>query len=209
VQAEEVDQPPGHQRHPLVGVVEQLAHRNRRRRLLPQRGEVADVLRAQRVLEEEQVVRLQLAGQPDGQHRRHALVHVVQQLHRVAHLLAQVLEQPGHRADVGARLPQLGAVVGPAGVAGLAADAVGREAGHGDLGADVAEAALHEEAHALLDLLEGGAGGVDVGIDRLAALAAEQLVDGQAGALAQDVPQRPCPRRSGRCPAPGRCASRS
>ena len=47
-------------------------------RLLPEVGEVTDVFRAERVFEEEQVVRLQVLGQLVGEDRRHPLVDVVQ-----------------------------------------------------------------------------------------------------------------------------------
>ena len=71
---------------PLVRVVEQLAHRDRRAGLRAELLEVADVLGAERVFEEEQLERLQVLGQLDRQDRRHALVHVVQQFHLVAEL---------------------------------------------------------------------------------------------------------------------------
>jgi len=47
----------------------------------------------------------------------------------------------------------------------------------------------HVLAASGLDVLEGPPGSVAVGIDGLAALAAEKLVDRHAGALAEDVPQ--------------------
>src|SRR5262249_49859630 len=40
-----------------------------------------------------------------------------------------------------------------------------------------------------LDVLEVAAGGVAVGVDGLAAFAAEELIHGHAGPLAEDVPQ--------------------
>ena len=79
--------------------------------------EVADVLRAERVFEEEQLVRLQVLGQLHRQDGRHPLVDVVQQLDLVAELLAQVLEQLRHGADVRPRLPApaAGRWLGPVG----------------------------------------------------------------------------------------------
>ena len=87
VDADEVDQAVADQRHVLVLVDEQLAHRDRDvlvcwRRML----EVADVLRGERVFEEEQLVLLQVLRELDRQDRRDALVDVVQQLDLVAEL---------------------------------------------------------------------------------------------------------------------------
>jgi len=67
---------------------------------------------------------------------------------------------------------------------------IGRHAGHGDLAADVVVPALHEAARVLFDFLKVAAGGMRVQRCGHAALAAEQLVDGHARALALDVPER-------------------
>src|SRR5262245_34058504 len=55
---DKVDQLAADQADPLVGVVEQLAHRQRRGRLPAQVGEVADVLGRERVLDEVRTVLL-------------------------------------------------------------------------------------------------------------------------------------------------------
>ena len=54
----------------------------------------------------------------------------------------------------------------------------------------MAEALLHAAAGVLLDLGEAGAAGVVVAVGAVPHLAAEQLIERHAGALALDVPQR-------------------
>ena len=128
----------------------------------------------------------------------HALVHVVQQLHLVAERRAQVSEQLRQHAYVGRPIPR-----SPAGWSGrslrrpspprfcvAAARPVGREPGHAALHAHVAEARRHALACVVLDLLEVAAARVVVAVRAVADLAAEQLVERQAGALAENVPQR-------------------
>src|SRR5690348_17224091 len=102
-----------------------------------------------------------------------------------------MLEKPGHRASIVARLPRL-RTIGCAviGLAGPDRAAIGRVARYGDLGADVAVALLHETTSALLDLLEVRAAGVAIHVYGLAALAAEQLIDRHTGAFTENVPQR-------------------
>ena len=77
----------------LLGV-EQLAHGDRRARLLADRRK-CPCPRAKRVFQEEQVVLLQLLAQADRLARRHPLVDVVEQLDLVAELRPQVVEQFG------------------------------------------------------------------------------------------------------------------
>jgi hypothetical protein len=74
----EVDQPTAHQRQPFVRVVEQLSHGDGRAGLRSHVSEIANVLRAERILQEEKAKGLQVLGQPDGHDRRHAFVHVVE-----------------------------------------------------------------------------------------------------------------------------------
>ena len=84
VDADEVDQPAGDQRQVFLLRVEQLAHRDRHARLLPDEVEVVLLLGRQRVLDEERVVLLQLLAQADRLAGRDPLVDVVQQLDVVA-----------------------------------------------------------------------------------------------------------------------------
>ena len=86
VDADEVDQPLGDERHVFVLRVEQLAHRDRDARLLAQQPEVVVLLGRERVFEEEQAVRLERLAEVDRLVRRDPLVHVVQQLDLVAEL---------------------------------------------------------------------------------------------------------------------------
>lgn len=103
--ANEVDQPAAHQRQSFVRVVKQLPHGNGCAGLRSQVSEVADIFRAERVFQEEEAVRLQVLGQANGHNGRHALMHVMQKLHVVAELFAQVFKEPGDRAAIGSRLP--------------------------------------------------------------------------------------------------------
>lgn len=102
---DEIDLPPAHQRHPLVGIVEQFAHGDWCRRLAAEMLEVADILRRERILDEKRVIRFEILDQLHRQNGRHALVDVVEQLDVVSKLFTQVLEEPWHRADIGARFP--------------------------------------------------------------------------------------------------------
>src|SRR5204862_5097560 len=86
VNADEVDQPILDERQVLVLRVEQLAHRDRNARLLPQQPEMVVVFGRERILEEEQPIRLERLAQVDGLVQRHALVDVVQQLDVVSEL---------------------------------------------------------------------------------------------------------------------------
>ena len=73
---------------------------------------------------------------------------------------------------------------------GRIADAVAGEAGHGELHAHVAIAGGHGLAHLVLQFRQFARAGVRVQRHGGAHLAAQQLVDGHAGALAHDVPER-------------------
>src|SRR5918994_5939490 len=77
---DKVDQAVTDERHVLGLIDEELPHGEGRRSLLPQDAEVLDVLRRERVLQEEQTVRLQFLRQPDSLDGRNTLMYVVQQL---------------------------------------------------------------------------------------------------------------------------------
>ena len=82
--------------------------------------------------------------------------------------------------------------VGPCllhGLRGLAGRAVRRVPGDGELHADVAVALGLPLPHLVLERRQLLGAGVGVERDRLADLAPEELVDGQAGLLAEDVPE--------------------
>ena len=92
VHADEVDQPFGDEGLPLAWVDEQLAHRQPRRALAADHAEPVDVLRGQRVLQEEQVERLDILGEPHCIDGLQPFVDVVQQLDLIAHRAADVLD---------------------------------------------------------------------------------------------------------------------
>jgi hypothetical protein len=98
--ADEIDQPLLDQRHVLVRIDVELAHRDRRDAVLAQHGEVPVVLRRERVLEKEEPILIELLREPDRVHRRDPLVDVVQQLNLRAERRANVLEQLRHATDV-------------------------------------------------------------------------------------------------------------
>src|SRR5207247_3313990 len=97
----------------------------------------------------------------------------------------------GQNTDVRSGLPDARAAIGRnLWIALSGRDAVGGQAGHGDLHADVPPTRLLGRDHRLFHILKRAAVGVPIGVDRIAALATEELIDRQAGALADDVPQR-------------------
>src|SRR5262249_45974045 len=58
-----------------------------------------------------------------------------------------------------------------------------------NLGANITVALLQKSARGLFDLLKVRSAGVAIGIDRLPALTAQELIDRKTGTLAEDVPQ--------------------
>ena len=185
------------ERQVLVRSVEQLAHRNRRARLLPQQAEVAVVFGRERVFEEEQAVRLQRLAERDRLDQRHALVDVVQQLDLVAELRAQMLEQLRQHPDVRRRLPdRTRGWSGPMASRGRAGSGTrsrarrrspgpGRRPGRGRGGTRLpCPCARCPRPPGSRARWRGSSS------RRRAALAAEQLVERHVGALALDVPER-------------------
>jgi hypothetical protein len=121
-------------------------------------------------------------------------VGIVQQLALEPVGVAQLLEQLGHEVEVLRRVPHgLGR---QSGVGGLvehvaATDAVGLvDAGDAALRADRVVAQVDVLADRVNRLLEVAAVGVAVDQHAVAAPAAKQLVQRQAGLLALDIPQR-------------------
>ena len=85
--------------------VEQLAHRQRHARLLPDQPEMVFLFRGQGVFKEEQVILFQLLAKLTRLARRDPLVDVVEQLDLVAERQPQVLEQLRKHAQIGDWLP--------------------------------------------------------------------------------------------------------
>ena len=101
----EVDESFLNQGHILGLVNEEFAHGNWGSGLLAHDTEVAVILRRERIFQEEEVVRFECFRQAKRLHRRYALMHVVEQLHTIAQLVAQVLEEPRHLPHVRRWLP--------------------------------------------------------------------------------------------------------
>ena len=174
--------------------IEDLAHGQRRGRVLADQAEGVLVLGRGRVLDPEQAVGLELAAQARGLDGCEAVVHVVQQVVLPAQLGAHGLEQARHVAQVLAGVP---VVLGrQAAVGGLvegvpAADAVDLlQPGHAALRADGLVAELGVAQHLVDRLLDVAAVGVAVDHDAAAARATQHLVQRQAGGLGLQVPQR-------------------
>jgi hypothetical protein len=185
VRADEVDQPPRHQRRDLPRVAEQLAQGDRGCADAADLGQPVGVLRRENVLEEEQTEGLEGLGELDRVDGGEALVHVVQQLDLLAKLPAEILEQGGDAPELLARVE-----VGPVG--GAFGRLHGRRLDAGiatELAANVAESALEEASGGVGDGLGLASVGVAVDVGGGPALAAPQLVAGHARLLALDVPQ--------------------
>ena len=171
---------------------EQLAHRERHRALPSEHAEVAEVLRRQRVLQEEQPVRLQRLGQTDRVDRLQPLVDVVQQFRLGRQSGTHVREQFRHPAQLLAGIEEgrTGAACVRQG-AGSASDPPCVDSlVAADLAADVAEALLPEGKRPVQDLLRLASVRVHVHGRGAAAAAAPELVARKAGGLALDVPER-------------------
>src|ERR1035437_4191717 len=87
-----VDQALGNQRDPLMRVVEQLAHGERGRTLLPDHSEISSVLRRESVLEIEELDVLHVLGELYGLDGRKSFVNIVYQLHLIAERLPALFE---------------------------------------------------------------------------------------------------------------------
>ena len=193
--ADVVDEPFGDQLLAVPDRVEHLAHRDGRGGVLADQAERRLVLGRRRVLDPERPVLLQRRAQPAGLDRRQAVVHVVQDVHAVAELFADVGHHLRREVQVGRGLP--GVLLRDVAAGRLVhlpvhrRDAVGLvQAGDRGLDADglVAEVQVVLEVGA--EVLQRGSAGVAVDHDALAGRTAEELVDRHAGGLALDVPQR-------------------
>src|SRR5262249_16437529 len=89
VDPDEVDQPFGHKKNPLVAVHEQLAHGNRATGLLPQRLKPGDILGREGIFHEERSVRLDCLAKLNSLVRRNTLVDVMQEFDVKAQLVSQ------------------------------------------------------------------------------------------------------------------------
>ena len=162
-----------------------------------QQPEMIVVFRRERILEEEQAIRLQRLAQVDRLIQVDALVDVVQQLDLVAELGAHVLEELRQHPHVRSGSQIARGLVGPIASSRISRRVgyrgprtVARVAGRRHLHAHVAEAPLHAGARVLFDLGEAVAARVVVAVGAVTHLAAEQLIERHAGALALDVPER-------------------
>jgi hypothetical protein len=141
----------------------------------------------ERVFEEEETEALDLLGKADSLDGRDALVDIVQDFQFVAEFLAHGLKHFDGSMQVRFRFENR-LIVELFHLHVAARTAVGRHAGHADLHANGAEAFGEEPMNGVEQLREVGASGVGIAVDGLAALAAEQLVNGQAALAALDVP---------------------
>src|SRR5262249_9936264 len=113
--------------------------------------------------------------------------HVVQQLDFIPQFLAQMIKQLRHRPAVSPRLPDVRLIVGLRLL--VRTRAVRALSGHRYLRADITLAGGDQFLARFRDFFERVTAGVAIRIDRLAALAPEELVDRHACALAEDIPQ--------------------
>ena len=180
----EVDEPVDDEPSPLVWVVEQLAHGQRRRTLPADGGEPLDVLRCQGVLQEQQSVGFDVGGELHGVDRSEPFVHIVQQFDCGPELGADVVDHGQCGAgvfsgiEIGAR-PDAGRLMQITSAAPVAAH----------LNPDAAITLVDEPPGVVGHLLRVASIGVGVHPGRPPVAAAEQLVDGHPGPLAFDVPQ--------------------
>ncbi len=172
-----------------MGAVEELAHGERGRALLADQAEPPDVLGRDRVLEEEEAEALRVLAEAEGLGGGEPLVDVVEELDLVAELLAGRFEELERAPCVGRRLEDRRRVEG--GDRGLPAlRPVAGHAGDAHLHAHVSEAASQVGPGVLEHLGDRSTARVRVAVRRLAALAAEELVDGHPGLSPLDVPER-------------------
>src|SRR5262249_35619332 len=134
VDAYEIDQAVLDQRHVFVLRVEQLAHGQRGRGLLPQDFEMFVFLGRERIFEEEEVMILYIFAELQRLRQRHALVNVVQKFDFIAEFRPQMVEQFGDYSDVRRRIPDVLRVCRADGFAGLIAGAGGRAAATSAIG---------------------------------------------------------------------------
>jgi len=142
------------------------------------------VRRGDGILEEEQPVLLDVLGKLHCIDGMQALVHVVQQLDPVIQPIADVLDHPEHGAAIGTRVEvvPVRCVVGCVEPGPLTAIAP-------HLHTDMPKALLDEPDGVVFHLPGIAAVGMDVHGSRLAAFAAEKLIDGHARSFAFDIPQ--------------------
>ena len=167
--------------------------------MLADEAEALLVFGTQAVLEKKEVIRLEVAGEARGLDRVEFFVAVVQQLDLLAELRSQMLEEAGHRAEIRGGLEDF-RLRQRRHVGDAARRCLGRlrarcpvrslESGNRHLGANAFEAALDRVTSAVFHLREIASARVRVSQSADPGASAEQLVDGHAGALALDVPER-------------------
>src|SRR3954468_14206231 len=80
--------------------IEDLADRERRRRMLSDQAEIGLILGRSRIFQPERLVGLEILAEPPGFDRRQPMMHVVEQVDVPAKRLARLLEQWRHRAQI-------------------------------------------------------------------------------------------------------------
>ena len=146
VHADVVDEPFGDQRLPLVRAVEEFAHGDGRGAILPDLPEVADILRRERVFDEEHPELLGVLAELHSLVGRDPLVHVVQQLDFFAQFLPADLQQFQSAAQVDRRIEDRLDRAAPSTAARRGARTVAGHAGNAHLHAHVAESLRHDTA---------------------------------------------------------------
>ena len=197
VGADVVDELLGDQLLAVPDGVEELPHRERRGGVLPDDPKALLQLRRHQVLEPEQLVLLDPPPQPGGLDRGQPVVGVVEERKVETEPLPDRLEERGYLVQVarGGPVRPLGRGRGRGHVPGLAVRGVrAHPVDRADpldahLHADRAVSEVQETGHLVEHLGHGLAVGVPVDGDAVAAPAAQQLVHGQAGHLALDVPE--------------------
>ena len=187
VNADVVEETFGQQRAPFKRVIEQFPQRQRCDGLGAQMPQPIDVFQRNRVFQEEQFVRFELAGEADRLYRFQAFMHIVAQLHVETQSAAQLVEHLERLAHVLAAV-QVNAIQ----------RTLGRRRGGGAkaptaiataLATDVGNALLAVLLDVVAQLLQVTAIGMAINRYPFAAFAAEQLVQRHVGLLALDVPQ--------------------
>ncbi len=166
-----------------------LADREWHRHCGPDLGQPIVELQRDRVLQEEQPVRLQLAGHPDRLLHGEPVMHVVQEVRLLAEHLTRLREQLRRDAQVVLHVPAVR--VRRAGKAPVGPPApVRAPAARTDLQPYV-PVAVGQDLRRLGDrFVDRGAAGMQVNRGAAAYPAAEQLVDRHVRTLAGDVPER-------------------
>ncbi len=159
------------------------------------------ILGGSRVLQPEQTVGLEVAGQPRRLNGRQTMMHVMQQLDLRSVIGAKPLEQLGHRLQIlGSRPLGLGgqdALRRLVCIAGARHTVRLLQSRHAALRTDRLVSHLNEAPHLRAGLIEIAPVSMSVDERTVARAAAEQLVQRQAGKLGKNIPKRDIHRGNG------------